>query len=99
LLKTYAKIDKFNNQIDITYIKTNEGWLYLTKLIDLYDSQIVGWSLSKTLFTKETITPAWKMGKVSKKEFLLNGLIISNCETLEDSNKQKIFNYSLKSRD
>jgi hypothetical protein len=38
------------------------------------------------------------MEKVSKKEFLLNGLVIANCEILEDSNKQKLFNYSLKSK-
>ena len=30
------------------------------------------------------------MEKVSKKEFLLNGLIVSNCEILEDSNKHKL---------
>jgi len=46
---------------DITYIRTDEDWLYLTTVIDLYDRQVIGWSLSKTLFTKETITPAWKM--------------------------------------
>ena len=27
---------------DITYIRTNEGWLYLTTVIDLYDRQVVG---------------------------------------------------------
>jgi len=52
---------------DITYIRTNEDWLYLTTVIDLYDRQVIGWSLSKTLFTKETITPAWKMA-ISKRK-------------------------------
>ena len=52
---------------DITYIRTNEDWLYLTTVIDLYDRQVVGWSLSKTLFTKDTITPAWKMA-ISKRK-------------------------------
>ena len=52
---------------DITYIKTDEDWLYLTTVIDLYDRQVIGWSLSKTLFTKETITPAWKMA-ISKRK-------------------------------
>ena len=46
---------------DITYIRTNQGWLYLTTVIDLFDRQIIGWSLSETLLTKETILPAWKM--------------------------------------
>ncbi len=46
---------------DITYIKTGQGWLYLTTVIDLFDRQVIGWALSKSLFTKETIIPAWKM--------------------------------------
>ena len=46
---------------DITYIKTGEGWLYLTTIIDLFDRQVIGWSLSKTMFTGETVLPAWKM--------------------------------------
>lgn len=46
---------------DITYIKIGQGWLYLATIIDLYDSQVSGWALSKYLFTSETIIPAWKM--------------------------------------
>ena len=46
---------------DITYIKTGQGWLYLTTIIDLFDKQVIGWALSKSLFTSETIIPAWKM--------------------------------------
>ena len=30
---------------DITYIPTNEGWLYLATVIDLYSRKIVGWSM------------------------------------------------------
>jgi putative transposase len=52
---------------DITYIRTDEDWLYLTTVIDLYDRQVIGWSLSKTLFTKETINPAWKMATSKRK--------------------------------
>ncbi|MCK9621183.1 MAG: DDE-type integrase/transposase/recombinase [Methylobacter sp.] len=29
---------------DITYISTQEGWLYLAVVIDLYSRQVVGWS-------------------------------------------------------
>ncbi len=46
---------------DITYIKTKKGWLYLTTVIDLYDRQVIGWSLSTRLHTNQTIIPAWKM--------------------------------------
>lgn len=31
---------------DITYIKTAEGWLYLCGVLDLYDKQVIGWSMS-----------------------------------------------------
>jgi len=36
---------------DITYIPTNEGWLYLATVIDLYSRKIVGWSMSDTMKT------------------------------------------------
>jgi transposase InsO family protein len=31
---------------DITYLWTNEGWLYLAAVIDLYARRVVGWALS-----------------------------------------------------
>lgn len=34
---------------DISYIPTNEGWLYLATEMDLYSHRIVGWSLSSRL--------------------------------------------------
>ncbi len=34
---------------DITYIWTDEGWLYLAVVIDLYSRKVVGWSLDKTM--------------------------------------------------
>ena len=52
---------------DITYIQTKQGWLYLTTVIDLYDRQVVGWALSTTLYTNETIIPAWKMALSKRK--------------------------------
>lgn len=36
---------------DITYIKTNAGWVYLTVFIDLFSRLIVGWSVSNSLST------------------------------------------------
>jgi len=30
---------------DFTYIRTHEGWLYLTIVLDLFSRQIVGWSM------------------------------------------------------
>jgi len=43
---------------DITYIKTLEGWLYLTIIMDLYSRKIVGWSMSDRLTTRTTTIPA-----------------------------------------
>lgn len=37
---------------DITYIPTDEGWLYLAGMIDVYSRKIVGWSVSATLATQ-----------------------------------------------
>ncbi|QOP43221.1 IS3 family transposase [Sulfurimonas sediminis] len=33
----------------ITYIPTNEGWLYLATVIDLYSRRIVGWSMDDSM--------------------------------------------------
>lgn len=46
---------------DITYIKTTQGWLYLTVIIDLFDRKVVGWSMSKGMTAEETIIAAWRM--------------------------------------
>jgi len=40
---------------DITYIPTDEGWLYLASTMDLYSRLIVGWSMSASLETKVVI--------------------------------------------
>ncbi len=32
---------------DITFIATNQGWLYLAVVMDLYSRRIVGWSMSR----------------------------------------------------
>lgn len=40
------------NQIyvsDITYLWTQEGWLYLAVVIDLYSRKVVGWSMSSRM--------------------------------------------------
>ena len=46
---------------DITYIRTSQGWLYLTVIIDLWDRKVVGWSLSRSLKAVDTVIPAWVM--------------------------------------
>ena len=42
------------NQIwvaDITYVQTNEGWLYLAGILDLYSRKIVGWAMDGSMDT------------------------------------------------
>jgi putative transposase len=36
---------------DITYIETQEGWLYLAAVLDLYSRKIVGWAMSERIDT------------------------------------------------
>jgi transposase InsO family protein len=47
LLDRNFTADKPNQKYvgDITYIWTQEGWLYLATVIDLYSRQVVGWSM------------------------------------------------------
>jgi len=34
---------------DLTYVWTDEGWLYLSVVIDLFSRKVVGWSMSENL--------------------------------------------------
>jgi transposase InsO family protein len=36
---------------DITYLDTQQGWLYLAVLIDLYSRRVVGWAMSERIDT------------------------------------------------
>jgi len=44
---------------DITYIRVNDDWNYLTTIIDLADRKVVGWSLSEDMTTQNTVMEAW----------------------------------------
>lgn len=47
---------------DITYIATDEGWLYLAAVIDLFSRQVVGWSLQphmQAALVKDALAMAW----------------------------------------
>ena len=45
---------------DITYIPTQEGWLYLAGIQDAFSRRIVGWSMGERL-TKALVCDAWHM--------------------------------------
>jgi putative transposase len=54
---------KVPNQVwvgDITYIATDEGWLYLAVVVDLFSRRIVGWSLRSEM-RAEIVTRALEM--------------------------------------
>jgi len=41
---------------DITYLPTQEGWLYLAVVVDLFSRKIVGWAIAPTLETSLVVT-------------------------------------------
>jgi putative transposase len=50
--------------VDITYIRTGEGWLYLCAVLDLYSGKVVGWSMSpvqdRHLVLKAVMMAGWQ---------------------------------------
>jgi len=40
---------------DLTYVRTDEGWLYLALVIDLFARKIVGWAMSESMPQELTI--------------------------------------------
>jgi putative transposase len=50
---------------DITYIPTDQGWLYLAGVMDLYSRKIVGWSMADHMKT-ELAAEAMKMAIVHR---------------------------------
>jgi len=56
------------NQIwvgDITYIHTEEGWLYLAGIMDFYSRRIVGWAMDQNNDT-QLILAAWNMAQTQR---------------------------------
>jgi putative transposase len=51
---------------DITYLWTDEGWLYLATMIDLYSRRVVGWAMSERMTAElacDALTMAlWRRG-------------------------------------
>ncbi len=50
--------------IDITYIRTGEGWLYLCAVMDLFSGKIIGWSMApmqdRHLVLKAVMMACWQ---------------------------------------
>jgi putative transposase len=45
---------------DITYIATDEGWLYLASILDLYSRRVVGWAIEEHMEVG-LVEKAWQM--------------------------------------
>jgi len=45
---------------DVTALPTDQGWLYLAVVLDLWSRRVIGWALRPTLET-ELVTAAWHM--------------------------------------
>jgi transposase InsO family protein len=52
---------------DITYLRTVEGWVFLTVVLDLYDRKVIGWALSGDMERVHTTIPAVEMAFANRK--------------------------------
>ena len=59
---------------DITYIATDEGWLFLAVVIDLFSRQVVGWSLRQDM-TRDLVIDALRMAWFKRHPSKQAGLI------------------------
>lgn len=57
---------------DITYIGTDEGWLYLATVVDLFNREVVGWPMDTTM-TRKLVIDAFNsaVNKENPKEGLI----------------------------
>ncbi len=81
---------------DITYIRVNDDWNYLTTIIDLADRKVVGWSLSEDMTTQNTVMNAWIDARKTRN--ISNNLIFHSDRGVQyTSNKiTNICDYNLK---
>ena len=67
---------------DITYIGTDEGWLYLATVVDLFNREVVGWSMDSTM-TRKLVIDAFNTAV--NKEKPAQGLIFHSDYTEENT--------------
>jgi transposase InsO family protein len=77
---------------DITYIWTDEGWLFLAVVIDLFSRQVLGWSLQETM-TRDIVIDALRMAWFKRHPSKQAGLIFHS-----DRGSQGGFNRSSQHR-
>ena len=60
---------------DITYIATDEGWLFLAVVIDLFSRRVVGWSLHPHMersLVMDALEMAWQQRRPARDELLFH---------------------------
>lgn len=72
---------------DITYVWTQEGWLYLCVYIDLYSRSVIGWSMGKRI-NKELVCNALMMA-LWRRGFPKNIIVHSDRGSQYASNKYR----------
>jgi transposase InsO family protein len=50
----------------ITYLRTLDGWIYLTVVLDLFDRKVIGWAFSSDRETVHTTLPTLRMAFVRR---------------------------------
>lgn len=82
---------------DITYIRIDRRFSYLTVVMDLYDRKIIGWHLSSGLSTKVTTLPAFEKAIANRPA--TEGLIFHSDKGIQYANKlftNKLAEYNCK---
>ena len=81
---------------DITYIRVNDDWNYLTTIIDLADRKVIGWALSEDMTTENTIMKAWITAR--RNRTIIEGFIFHSDRGVQyASNKMtNLFSYNIK---
>jgi len=73
---------------DISYVRTDEGWLYLAVVIDLYSRAIVGWSMAK-IMNKDLVCNALSMA-LFRRKFPTGVIVHSDRGSQYCSNKYRL---------
>ena len=59
--KFYAESGGAKRVSDIAYLRTVDGWAYLTIVLGLFDRKVIGWALSLGMEASETAIAAFEM--------------------------------------
>jgi putative transposase len=81
-----------DHTIDITYVDTSEGWLYLASVLDLYSRRVVGWAMAERIDT-HLVDQALKMALSTRRPAV--GLLHHSdrgCQYTSDSYQSRLAN-------